>query len=142
MFKMLVAVDGSEHAQRTLEKAAELASEMHAAEVHILNVQDEPTVYGEVALYLTEERARQLVKEAGQRIVDAAAARLRGAGVGVNTEVAIGDVAPTIAARAGELGCNLIVMGTRGMGAVANLVLGSVATKVVHLAQTPVMLVH
>ncbi|RPI41596.1 MAG: universal stress protein [Betaproteobacteria bacterium] len=142
MFKMLVAVDGSEHAQRTLDKVVELAAEMHAPEVHLLNVQDEPTVYGEVALYLTEERARQLVKEAGQRIVDAAAERLRAAGVSAKTEVEIGDVAPTIVSRASDLGCNVIVMGTRGMGAIASLVLGSVATKVVHLTTTPVLLVH
>ena len=142
MFKILVAVDGSDHAQRTLDKVAELAGELHAPEVHVLNVQDEPTVYGEVQVYLTEERARQLVKDAGQRIVDAAVERLRAAGVNAKTEVEIGEVAPTIVSRASELGCNLIVMGTRGMGAIASLVLGSVATKVVHLATTPVLLVH
>jgi nucleotide-binding universal stress UspA family protein len=37
--------------------------------------------------------------------------------------------------------CDAIVMGTRGMGAVSGLVLGSVATKVIHLADVPVTLV-
>ncbi len=38
-------------------------------------------------------------------------------------------------------GVDVIVMGTRGMGALANLALGSTATKVVHLAEVPVTLV-
>jgi nucleotide-binding universal stress UspA family protein len=35
----------------------------------------------------------------------------------------------------------MIVMGTRGQGAVGNLLLGSVATKVIHLSKVPVTLV-
>ena len=46
-----------------------------------------------------------------------------------------------LAKRAEELGCDEIIMGTRGMGAIGNLVMGSVATKVVHLAGIPVTLV-
>lgn len=47
-----------------------------------------------------------------------------------------------IAEFASENACDEIIMGTRGMGAVGNLVLGSVATKVVHLATVPVTLVR
>jgi nucleotide-binding universal stress UspA family protein len=42
---------------------------------------------------------------------------------------------------AGELGCDLIVMGTHGRGAVAGMVMGSVANRVLHLAPCPVQLV-
>ena len=52
-----------------------------------------------------------------------------------------GDPASTIAKFAAKLKCDLIVMGTRGTGTVRGLVFGSVATKVVHLADTPVTLV-
>ncbi len=47
MFKVLVAIDESEPAQRVLDKVIELAAVMPSAEIHVLN---EPTVYGEVAL--------------------------------------------------------------------------------------------
>ena len=43
--------------------------------------------------------------------------------------------------RAEEIGCRVIVMGTRGMSALANLMLGSVTTKVVHLTKLPVTLI-
>jgi nucleotide-binding universal stress UspA family protein len=46
-----------------------------------------------------------------------------------------------IARFARERGCDQILMGTRGLGAIGSLLLGSVATKVIHLADVPVLLV-
>jgi nucleotide-binding universal stress UspA family protein len=52
-----------------------------------------------------------------------------------------GDIAPTIARLADELGCDQITMGTRGLSPLSDLLMGSVATKVLHLAQVPVTFV-
>jgi nucleotide-binding universal stress UspA family protein len=143
MVKILLATDGSEHGRRTIEKVVQLSAEMRApARVHVLNVQEAPVVYGAAEVYLPYEKAEQYVKEAGQKVADAAAEALRNAGLSPSAEVAIGEVAPTIVARAKELGCDLIAMGTRGMGAIGSLVLGSAATKVIHLSDIPVLLVH
>lgn len=49
--------------------------------------------------------------------------------------------APDIVKRAEELGCDGIVMGTQGRGAIGSLLMGSVAIKVVHLTRLPVTLV-
>jgi len=57
------------------------------------------------------------------------------------TRAEIGSPAETIARIAREVGANQIVMGTRVLGSLGNLFLGSVATKVVRLAQVPVTLV-
>jgi nucleotide-binding universal stress UspA family protein len=143
MFKILLATDGSEHGKRTIDQVTKLSATMSTpAQVHVLNVQEAPVVYGAAEVYLPYERAEQMVKAAGQKIADDAAQVLRNAGLAPSAEVAVGDVAPTIVRRAQEIGCDLIVMGTRGMGAVGNLVLGSAATKVIHLSDVPVMLVH
>lgn len=56
-------------------------------------------------------------------------------------QVLIGPVAETIARIALEQNCDGIVMGTRGLGAVAGALLGSVASQVVHLSDVPVTLV-
>jgi nucleotide-binding universal stress UspA family protein len=50
-------------------------------------------------------------------------------------------VAQTIAKHADELGCDGIVMGSHGRGAMGSLVLGSVSTKVIHWTKVPVTLV-
>jgi nucleotide-binding universal stress UspA family protein len=72
-----------------------------------------------------------------QPAIDAA----KSAGVPLTSETREGSPAEMIVKAAEELNCVGIVMGTRGMGALANLVLGSVATKVVHLTVLPVTLV-
>jgi len=54
----------------------------------------------------------------------------------------VGPIAETIVDQAGKCGSNVIYMGTRGMTALSNMVLGSVATRVLHLAQIPVVLIH
>jgi nucleotide-binding universal stress UspA family protein len=54
----------------------------------------------------------------------------------------VGDIAATIVRLAAKQHCDMIYMGTRGMGAVSGLVMGSTATKVLHLASVPVVLVH
>jgi nucleotide-binding universal stress UspA family protein len=55
--------------------------------------------------------------------------------------ILVGDPAETICKTATQAKCDLICMGSRGLGATANLVLGSVATKVLHSAKVPVLLV-
>lgn len=142
MLEVLLAIDGSEHSQRVIDTVLKLGAEVKAPSVHVLNVQEEPVVYGEVAIYISPEKAREYALEAGERIVAQAAERLRQSQLPFTTEVAIGDIAPTIARRAAERRCDLIVLGTRGMGALSSLVLGSVATKVVHITDIPVLLVH
>jgi nucleotide-binding universal stress UspA family protein len=53
----------------------------------------------------------------------------------------MGEPAPAIAAHVERHGADGVIMGTRGLGTVGGLVLGSVATKVIHLVECPVTLV-
>ena len=63
------------------------------------------------------------------------------AGVAYTSEILIGNAAEKIVKRAEELGCDGIVIGTQGRGAIGSLLMGSVAMKVVHLTTLPVTLV-
>ena len=67
--------------------------------------------------------------------------RLKQANVPFTHHISVGHIAETIAQYAKENGVSQIVMGTRGMGAISDLVLGSVATKVIHLSSVPVTLI-
>jgi len=137
MHKILIAVDGSEHARKAVSFVADLAMGARL-EAILLNVQPEPEIRS-VAL------AREAVVTAERNEVRAATAAaetaLKAAGVPVTVCVEHGDPAAAIVRLAAETDCDHIVMGTRGLGSLAGLVMGSVATKVLHLAHVPVTLV-
>ena len=67
--------------------------------------------------------------------------KLDAAGVAYVHHIAVGEAAEVIVQFAEEKHCDEILMGTRGLGGAVSLLLGSVATKVIHLAKVPVLLV-
>lgn len=142
MLKLLVPVDGSDSANRAVDHLInKLAWYKDGVEVHLLNVQH-PLPYGQrVESVLGHEQIRQYHHDEGMTALKTAMQKLDAAKVKYQHHIGVGDEAETIARYARETGCDQIVMGTRGMGAVSNLLLGSVATKVIHLAGVPVLLV-
>ena len=141
MYKLLVPVDGSENAMRAVQYAVRDAKDRKSASIHLLTVHAEPVLQGPITIYLDKDKLREAYRAQGEALLKRAAALVEPAGVPCTQEMAFGDIAPSITEHADTLGCDVIVMGTRGMSALGNLVLGSVANKVVHLTQRPVTLV-
>ena len=56
--------------------------------------------------------------------------------------ILVGPIAETLTSQARTLKCDMIVMGTHGIGAVSGLLLGSVAARTVHMAFCPVLLIR
>lgn len=140
MYQILIAVDGSEHANRAIEAVARLPREPGALEVVLMNVSN-PVYYGELSpVSLDEvESARRMIQD---RLLDAAVQLARSHGLSVKDHHrATGHVPTEIVAMARETGADQIAMGSRGMGAVGSLFMGSVALGVVHLSPVPVLLV-
>jgi nucleotide-binding universal stress UspA family protein len=138
--KFLVPVDGSETAQRAVAHLIRLAECRESPEIHLLNVRA-PVDAWEVRRFLNEEEIARLQQSEGEADLRGARALLDAAGLAYQVEILAGPVAQTIASYAEEQGCDYIVMGNRGRGALADLFLGSVATKVIHLSKVPVTLV-
>jgi nucleotide-binding universal stress UspA family protein len=141
MRNLLVPIDGSETSMRALEHAIALARERHGVELNLLNVHPDPIVYGEIQVYVPMDRLLEEQRKHSETLLAPAVEKARAAGIAYTIAIESGDAATTIARRADALKCEGIVMGTRGLGAIANLLLGSVAAKVVHLANVPVTLV-
>ena len=142
MRNLLVAVDGSEHSQRALDEVLKLF-ETKSLHVHLVSV-CEPIHLNEVLFKDTLVEMRQLENEhkaSGRKIVEAATAALNKAKVSSDAHVEIGQAAQVIVETATKYHCEMIVMGTRGTGSIRSLAVGSVANKVVHLAEMPVLLV-
>jgi nucleotide-binding universal stress UspA family protein len=135
MTKVLVPIDGSEHSLRALGHAMKRDDEIHLVNVQIKA--DTPVLL----LHMTAEEIERHQLANGRSTLEAAVRVLDAAKRRHHDHVAIGDPAHEIARVAAAEHVDSIVMGTRGMGALANLTLGSVATKVVHLAAAPVTLV-
>ncbi|MCC6609087.1 MAG: universal stress protein [Burkholderiales bacterium] len=141
MQKLLVPVDGSENALRAVRHAMAMAKLVGGASIHLAYAHEPPRVYGEIAVYVPAEKIEAFQREHSDAILAAAETILKDAGVPHTKDVLIGDVAPAIVEHAKKLRCTAIVMGTRGMTSIGNLVMGSIATKVIHLADLPVTLV-
>lgn len=143
MPKVLIPYDGSKPSMRAVKQLASLASIMEPIEAVLLNVQH-PLPMMERIFNGRQSEVRNLetpLREEGAKLLDAAGAVLKRAGVTYAAHVEIGEPAQVIAGYAVTHHCDLIVMGTRGMGTVKSLLLGSVATKVLHAATVPVMMV-
>lgn len=141
MLKLLIAVDGSDHARRAIETAARLSAQVGEAQALLLNVGEGAVFYGELTPidYEGLEQARLAHQ---RRLLDEARSHARGCGMQqVSTLSATGSTADEIARVADEQGVDQIVMGTHGKGALGSLFLGSTAQRVVHLSKVPVLLV-
>ena len=141
MAKILVPVDGSNGALRALVFAIKRAKEKPGTRLHVLTVHPPFRAYGRAAVLAHEKQIREWATEHDAQVLRGAEKRLRRARVPYATEALEGDAAQMIARRAKALKCDSIIMGTRGLGRVAALVMGSVATKVIHLTPLPVTLV-
>jgi len=139
--KLLVPFDGSDNALRALRYATSIALEHRPVAIHVVTVHDMPEEYGYMEVYVPREKLAELQRQTSQARLAVAEEILEQAAVPYETEILIGQTAEAIARRADELGCDGIVMGTRGMTAIGGLVMGSIATKVVHAAHVPVTLV-
>ena len=140
--KLLVGVDGSENALRAVRYAARLARENGPVAIHLVTAHEEPVLYGEIAVYVSAEKVLECQRRISETWLAEAERALQEAGVPYSKEILAGHVPSVIARRADELRCDGIVLGSRGMTAMGNLLLGSVASKVAHIAHVPVTLVH
>ena len=143
MKKVLIPCDGSEASKRALQYVADLPSAARPQELQLLNVQDNyPVVYDE---YISPELLgvlRDASLSRGDRILEEAKNLVASTGIPVHVRVVFGDAATTIVDQVDRLGCDHVVMGSRGLGAFKSLVIGSVATKVIHGTRVPVTLIR
>ena len=141
MLKMLIAVDGSEHALRAIDAVAKMARAGAPLDVILVNVRDFPRLYGEV-LVVSIDEIEDALKKAQDQVLTDAQERALNCGLSVRaTQRGDGSPAPEIVRLSAEHGVDQIVIGTHGRGAIGSLFLGSVAQRVAHLSPLPVLLV-
>jgi len=141
MKTILLTVDGSGAALRAAKEAIALAKLAPQCSIRLVHAHEEPLIYGEIAVYVPREKMEKLQREHSESVLARVEPALKDAGVRYEKEVLVGPVAEVLAERARALRCDAIVMGSHGLTALGNVLMGSVATKVVHLSSLPVTLV-
>jgi nucleotide-binding universal stress UspA family protein len=143
MLKVLLPVDGSESSARATEELIKTLGWYNErplidlVAVH-LPIPRLPNMH----LVVSDEAIERYYVEKSEDMLAASKKALDAAGVTYTAHKLVGPIAESIVDHARESGCNMIFMGTRGMTALSNMVLGSVATRVLHLAHIPVVLMH
>ena len=139
--KVLIPVDGSVSANRAVEHVvASVAWLKEVPQIHLLNVQWK-LASGNVKLFIDQDTINDYYREQGMAALAEARARLDAAGLAYSYHIAVGTPAEAIVQAAQEQQVDQIVMSAHGQGSLTTLLLGSVASKVAHLAPVPVLLV-
>jgi nucleotide-binding universal stress UspA family protein len=139
MLKVLVPIDGSDNALRALERAVALLRDRGPFELHLLNVQ--PPLGGDVTAFVGSANVKGYHREEGEKALAPAKALLDRQSVPYKAHITVGPAGESIAGFAKQLGCDTVIMGTRGLGKIKGAVLGSVSTDVLRYTDIPVTLV-
>jgi nucleotide-binding universal stress UspA family protein len=138
---VLIPVDGSAAANRAVEyMIASVAWLKESPQIHLLNVQWK-LASGNVKLFIDQDTINDYYREQGNAALADARAKLDAAGLAYAYHISIGTPAEAIVQYAQEQAVDQIVICAHGHGTLSDLLLGSVASKVAHLARVPVLLV-
>lgn len=140
MFKhILLATDGSPHAERAAETAIGLMRDLPNAEITIVHVSSDAPSRGD--LVHANFNVKRLLESEAHRAITKTENAFRDAEIPFTLKVALGDAADQIVEISKKEKNDLIILGSRGLGMVSEVIMGSVSRKVLHQAKCPVMIV-
>lgn len=140
--KILVAVDNSVHSKKVVETGADLAAK-YGAELILLNTYYIPERFNahESSHYVYLRKIEENMIKHGNDLLATIKAELEAKNLKVNTIFEKGPAGPVIVSKSRDEACDLVLVGTRGLGNVTSLIIGSVSNYVIHHAECPVLLV-
>ncbi|HSF47333.1 MAG TPA: universal stress protein [Burkholderiales bacterium] len=139
MPKLLLPIDGSIHSLNAARHVANLARAGGPIELHVLHVEEQ--VSERTHAFLSQEEIRELQEKDARKRCQNVLDFLRDEGLQFIWHITVGDPGHEIARYAKKNSVDCIVMGTRGMNPLAELLLGSVVSRVIHEADLPVTVV-
>jgi nucleotide-binding universal stress UspA family protein len=143
MLKVLLPVDGSASATRATQKLIEtLDWYKEPPGIDILAVHLPVPRFPNMSVVISDEMLDRYYTEECEAMLAPSKSALDAAGVKYIAHRRVGTIAESIIEHAKHCESAMIYMGTRGMTALSSMVLGSIATRVLHLAHIPVVLIH
>ena len=140
--KILLAVDGSKSSLDAVQSLVAHADwYREKPQVHLVTVHLPVPKLPGMGAAVGKGQIDKYYQQEGDARLAAAKRKLDAAGIGYEARVLVGPIAESIVKHAGAKRCDLIYIGTRGMSELGNALLGSTATKVLHISDIPVLLV-
>lgn len=136
---LLLATDGSEHADRAAQTAVGLAQKLADIKITILHVSAD--VPSRSKLVEAHFDVKSVLETEAHKAITKTEQYFKAAGVPYQLKVALGDPADQIVEIAAKDEHDLIVIGSRGLNVVSEVLMGSVSRKVSHHAKCPVLIV-
>ena len=141
--KILLAVDGSKHSLDAVDSLIEHAGwYREKPQVELVTVHLPVPKLPRMSLVVGKNQIQRYYEDEGEACLAAAKKKLGSAGIEYKASILVGPVAETLVQHASKARCDLIFIGTHGRTEAGNMVIGSTATKVLHIATTPVLLVR
>jgi nucleotide-binding universal stress UspA family protein len=138
--KVLLAMDGSAPALRAAERLAAWRGWLGEPDVHLVYAQ-RPLTYLQTVLPPHDDVVKQWSTREGEQATAQARELFTREKIAHRLHLTVGDPALEIRMLAQQAGCDLLVLGTRGLGAAHHALIGSVALKAAALSAVPVLLV-
>ena len=138
--KILIATDGSASTQHAVDYLVRHTAQFGGAEVELLTVH--LPIPGRPARHLGLEIVDDYYRDECEKALAPARRALKKAGVEFTDSFKVGNPGEVIAAHAEKGRFDMIIMGSHGHGALGNLVMGSVATKVLAGCKVPVLVIR
>ena len=138
--RILVAIDGSEPADRALALASELARAPGDSTLILVSAISDPVTFAPTPV-AGLEMVLEAEQQGAERDLADRAARLRGGGVKVETVVRVGPAANVLVEEAEARRADLVVAGSTGKGALQRAFLGSVTTRLFHVLRRTLLVV-
>jgi nucleotide-binding universal stress UspA family protein len=140
--KFLVAVDGSKSSVSATRYAAKLASAVRGNNhVTLISVHDDSALK-HFRKYVPKDAISSYLRELSDKDLAPSRKLLDKAGVTHDMAIRFGDIAEQILTEIQSSGCDIVVMGSKGRSTLKNVLVGSVAQKVLARASVPVLLVR
>ena len=140
--KILLAVDGSKSSLNAVDRLVEQARwYREAPTIELLTVHLPVPKLPNMSKVISKAQIEKFYQEDGEAALAMARKKLDLAKVPYEARILVGQVAETIVKHAKASGCDLICIGTRGLTQLGGILLGSTATKLLHISTLPVLLV-
>lgn len=140
MLKLLVPVEENEIREETIASLISWIDRIKTPhQIHLINVQ--PAIHGDVGMFLSHDQIQDFQREEGIKQLKGAMKQLESAHRSFEHHICVGDAAEVIAQFARQNDIHQIVIGYRSISTLSALLLGSLPSRVIQLADVPVMLI-